>query len=318
MDIKLTHAPATPFNSGMPSNPTAAPPPVGFTLFEMLVVITVIGILAAMLFPSLAGSKRIAQGNYCMNNGHQMITALHLYTDDYNDFFPPNPDDGNADPGYNWCSGEAGIGQPQEFDPDVLSDPSRSLLISYLGHNVKVFRCPADTRQGLYQGNDPALVGKVVPAARTFSMSQAVGTIDPCFADSQDGERFDAPHCGVPDLPVNGPWLNGAYLSNHHDDPWATYGKFSAVALPSPAMLWVFVDENADGLNDAAFAFQMVNSAWLDAPGSYHNGACGFAFADGHSEIHRWRASPVPHSAANETDWNWTQQRTSARVGQSQ
>jgi prepilin-type processing-associated H-X9-DG protein len=83
-------------------------------------------------------------------------------------------------------------------------------------------------------------------------------------------------------------------------------------------MLWVFVDENADGLNDAAFAFEMVNSAWLDAPGSYHNGACGFAFADGHSEIHRWRASPVPHSAANETDWNWTQQRTSARVGQSQ
>ena len=101
MHIKLIHAPATPFNSGMPSDPTAAPPPVGFTLLEMLVVITVIGILAAMLFPALAGAKRSAQGNYCMNNGHQMITALHLYTDDYNDFFPPNPDDGNTDPGYN-------------------------------------------------------------------------------------------------------------------------------------------------------------------------------------------------------------------------
>jgi prepilin-type processing-associated H-X9-DG protein len=26
----------------------------------------------------------------------------------------------------------------------------------------------------------------------------------------------------------------------------------------------------------------------VDFPGSYHGGACGFAFADGHSEIHKW------------------------------
>ena len=34
---------------------------------------------------------------------------------------------------------------------------------------------------GLYQGTDPALIGQIVPAARTFSMSQAVGTIDPGY-----------------------------------------------------------------------------------------------------------------------------------------
>jgi prepilin-type processing-associated H-X9-DG protein len=28
---------------------------------------------------------------------------------------------------------------------------------------------------------------------------------------------------------------------------------------------------------------------WADIPGMYHNKACGFSFADGHSEIHRWR-----------------------------
>ena len=80
-------------------------------------------------------------------------------------------------------------------------------------------------------------------------------------------------------------------------------------------MIWVLVDENAIGLNDAAFAFGMVTPTWLDIPGSYHNGGCGFAFADGHSETHRWIQTPEPESDANETDWGWMQQRTSAKVG---
>jgi prepilin-type processing-associated H-X9-DG protein len=76
----------------------------------------------------------------------------------------------------------------------------------------------------------------------------------------------------------------------------------------------VLVDENPAGLNDAAFAFQMVQPSWLDAPGSYHNGACGFAFADGHSEIHRWLGTPEPQSDANPTDWGWLAQRTSVQM----
>jgi len=31
----------------------------------------------------------------------------------------------------------------------------------------------------------------------------------------------------------------------------------------------------------------------VDVPASYHNGACGIAFADGHSEIHKWMGSAV-------------------------
>jgi len=76
-------------------------------------------------------------------------------------------------------------------------------------------------------------------------------------------------------------------------------------------MLWVLVDEDANGLNDAAFAFQMAAPAWIDVPGSYHNGGCGFAFADGHSETHRWIKKP-DRGDANQQDWAWMQQRTSA------
>ena len=198
---------------------------------------------------------------------------------------------------------------PQEFDPDVLKDPTRSLLIGYLGGNADLFRCPADLRQGKYQGSDPAFIGQIVPAARTFSMSQAVGTIDPGY----NATEYDSPpysHYGTPNLSVNGPWLNNQH-THHRDSPWATYGKATDVRNPSPSMLWVLVDEDARGLNDAAFAFGMETPEWFDAPGVYHNGGCGFAFADGHSETHRWLSGSPKASggviitdASDQQDWS--------------
>jgi prepilin-type N-terminal cleavage/methylation domain-containing protein/prepilin-type processing-associated H-X9-DG protein len=292
--------------------------PRAFTLIELLVVIAIIGILSALLLPVLSRAKQSAQGTMCLNNGKQMMTAMHLYTGENNDLFPPNPDDGNTNAGYNWCGGQAGVNQPQEFDPDVLKDPKRSLLITYLGGNTAVFKCPADKRMGLYQGTDPALIGQMVPAARTFSMSQAVGTIDPGFdATEFTGSGYD--HSGTPNLSVNGPWLNNQH-DHRRNSPWSTYGKTSNIGAPGPSMLWVLLDEDVNGLNDAAFAFGMENPQWYDAPGTYHNGGCGFAFADGHSETHHWMSrSEKPNNGVvitdplDRQDWEWMQQRTSAR-----
>jgi prepilin-type processing-associated H-X9-DG protein len=64
---------------------------------------------------------------------------------------------------------------------------------------------------------------------------------------------------------------------------------------------------------------QSRSPQWFDVPGTYHNGGCGFAFADGHSESHHWQ-SPSPkqgHQAPVSSpqdlkDWAWMRERTSA------
>jgi prepilin-type processing-associated H-X9-DG protein len=143
-------------------------------------------------------------------------------------------------------------------------------------------------------------------------MNQAVGTICGAF-------DLGRSHSGVPNLPVNGPKLANS-SSHRRGNPYLTYAKNSHMSRPGPSKTWVLVDEDAVSLNDAAFAFGMSNPEWIDWPGTYHNNACGFAFADGHSEIHKWvegstklvgskSQKPVPSSK----DWLWMAERTSSK-----
>lgn len=61
-----------------------------FSLIELLVVVAVIVILAALLFPVFAKVREKGRAAACMSNYHQIGLAIHMYATDYDDFTPPN------------------------------------------------------------------------------------------------------------------------------------------------------------------------------------------------------------------------------------
>ncbi len=94
--------------------------------------------------------------------------------------------------------------------------------------------------------------------------------------------------------------------------------------IADPSNKWVVVDEHPDSMNDGCFFTNMTtsNPSYVDLPGTMHNNACGYGFADGHSEIKKWNSemksnitfsrSWSPRGAGAKADWLWHQERSSA------
>jgi len=130
----------------------------------------------------------------------------------------------------------------------------KSPLMRYMGNSREVWKCPSDTATRIE-------AGKRLPTVRSQSMSQV----------------FDY-----------GGWLPSP--------PYRTYGRIDHIVIPTQT--WVMVDEHPSSINDAACAVQIILPAAksgniIDFPASYHNGAAGFSFADGHSELHQWKGSKI-------------------------
>jgi prepilin-type N-terminal cleavage/methylation domain-containing protein/prepilin-type processing-associated H-X9-DG protein len=160
-----------------------------------------------------------------------------------------------------------------------------SLLGPYCQRQVDIYHCPADT----YTCNEG---GQQMPRVRSVSMN--------CFINGYPGDG----------TPVSG---------------WQMYRKQSDMNNPKPSDLWVFVDEHPDSINDGwlIISWEMAN-VWSDLPASSHNGACGFGFADGHAEIHKWREGATCMSVrkqdykatvrAGSVDFPWALQHTSFKT----
>jgi prepilin-type processing-associated H-X9-DG protein len=272
-----------------------------------LVVIAIIAILAAMLLPALSLAKQQAQGTKCMGNQKQLTLAWKMYADDSSGKFPYNEEGQVPPPGWisGWEDYSGGL-NPAGADTNVavLSDPSYAQIGPYVKSTAS-FRCPAD-QSCAYGVQGP-------PRLRSYAMNAAIGP---------DDTGSSGVGAGYP----QGWWLPSTYA----DGPYQCYFKESDVGQPSPAGLWLFIDEHPDSINDGAFKFTMPASAaataWVDVPAKYHANACGFGFVDGHAEIHHWQfpqgipavtyvSLQIPATVNNNADVWWVGDRTSAIAG---
>ena len=233
-----------------------------FTLIELLVVIAIIGILAALLMPTLSAAKQKSQRIACLNNLRQLSLASRMYPDDNNghlvsswpigfDSYPVNP--------YSWCPGWVSYTKPGGLDygPDPQFNCTnvyalqQGAIWQYL-KSAAIYRCPSDDRN---------LGG--APVVRSYSMNSWMN--GKSYGDPTGASTFVTPE----------------------KDESLTYVLFRKESqLEQPSQMWCLIDEDAVSINDSLFLVDMSSgNSIIDMPSSRHGKSYELGFADGHMEM---------------------------------
>lgn len=279
---------------------TTHPSRRGFTLIELLVVIAIIAILAGLLLPALARAKTKAQGIQCMTNHRQLLLAWRMYVEDNKEVLP-HVKHGPFEWVGGWLDFDGNNAENWNLDANIRN----SILWQYCGRNVEIFKCPGDK-------STVNVRGQILPRVRSMSMLNWVGG---------RGEN----------RPMN--WSNTTFGKTPGE--YRIYQRSSDFLDPGPSKTIVFLDEREDSINDGMFVVDMLifptsTQSIVDYPASYHGGAGGFSFADGHSETKKWRTPrilkrpqsgvvqpyPTPLGGEFNADAAWMQERSTRVVTQ--
>ena len=263
-----------------------------FTLVELLVVIAVIAILAALLLPALAGAKAQAARTQCLSNQKELAVAWALYTGDNKEAYALNGGDTAtvSTRAHLWVYG-GNHGDPETLTNSQYLVGAPYALFGPLLPAAPIYKCPSD-KSSWAAGN------KIVPELRSYSMNSYIGT--------------PAANIMQP-LDVN-PALYRVYM------------KSSDMVRDSPASRFVFMDVNPASICTPGFGVDMTLETFIHYPSSLHQGQSMVAFADGHVESHKWLDARtkigippgqqfIPHNdpSPNNEDLAWIAEHTTSR-----
>ncbi len=258
----------------------------GFTLVELLVVIASIAILATLLLPALAGTRQNAQVIGCLANQKRLAAGWIMYARDNNDVLVPNRGLGGQSPltvnplanpdlqpggkFAQWCPGNMqNLIIALDYDQWIKT----GLLYPYL-NTLSIYRCPAD--HNIVPRNVAPSFRK--PTLRTYSMNSWVQSMD-------------------------GPGYNTAAWNGITG--YIVYTKLANMIRPGPSKTWVFIEESPIGIDDAYFAVDPTQlNTWFNIPSVLHGNASVLAFADGHSDAHRWTDGKMIHGVGADAEGN--------------
>ncbi len=249
----------------------------GFTLVELLVVMAIVALLAALLLPALSRARERANRIVCLNNSRQISLALLAYLEDNGEAFP-------AANGVNWQEPENWIywdghdptASTMEFDgngngysPEAIK---HSPIVRYTGgFNTNLFRCPTDRTLRQLDNGAPGLD----PIAVGFQFYRFSYSLSRSGVEAWPGMSSEIFHFG------------SLYIR--------AYFRASSISRPSTKIMLAEERTLLEGPNNGTYS-GAESSAWVwstymaygvhppDRLASRHNGKGNQAFADGHIE----------------------------------
>jgi prepilin-type N-terminal cleavage/methylation domain-containing protein/prepilin-type processing-associated H-X9-DG protein len=157
----------------------------------------------------------------------------------------------------------------------------------------------------------PALMGQYVSS--NLTVLHCPGDLVP----SANGQRIRS-------YSMNGQ-MGAANGFSNPNSGWRQYTYEYDLTCPAPSDAFIFCDEHPGSLNDGYIQGNLNTPSFPDVPASYLEGGCGFSFADGHAEIHKWRTQtlliPVVAGATianlsasgSNADWLWLRSHSACK-----
>ncbi len=123
----------------------------GFTLIELMVVISIIALLIGILLPALGAARAVARNGVCLSNVRSIALGMTSYLSDSQQKYPGGAFNGVDVNRYNILGkkGNAAFAQ-------AATDPEDRILNSYLGFTTDVAKCPLDVGDSLVAGTATA------------------------------------------------------------------------------------------------------------------------------------------------------------------